>query len=122
MAVVQFVAFILFITSTIGLIIEIVNLHFFFRKGGAVPQLKRFPAISIIKALKGIDVKLIENLETFCDIHYPNYEIIFSVADPEDQVILLIHNYMSQNNQVRMKLVVDPSNIGFNPQISNFNN
>ncbi len=122
MAVAQFVFIIFFILSYIGLVIEIVNLHFFFRNSGATPQLKRIPAISIIKALKGIDAYLIENLETFCDIHYPNYEIIFSVADPEDQVIPLIHSFMSQHNQVRMKLVVDPSNIGFNPQISNFNN
>jgi ceramide glucosyltransferase len=117
------VALIILIGVSQGMtIIEIVNLHFFFRKSWKAPQLNRYPAVSIIKALKGIDAHLMENLESFCDIDYPNYEIIFAVASPDDPVIPLIQQFMSQRGKNNMRLVVDPSAIGHNPQISNFSN
>lgn len=87
-----------------------------------MPQAKRFPTVSIIKALKGIDAHLIENLESFCDIDYPNYEIILTVASPDDPVIPMINHFINQAGKNNIKLVIDPSTIGYNPQISNFNN
>jgi ceramide glucosyltransferase len=122
MAILQVALIILIIVSVGMTIVEIVNLHFFFRKSRTVPQLKRYPAVSIIKALKGIDAYLIENLESFCDIDYPDYEIIFAVASPDDPVIPLINHFMRQSGKTNMKLVIDPSAIGYNPQISNFSN
>jgi len=122
MAILHATLFLLVIVSVVLTIVELINLHFFFRKSRAAPQLKRCPPVSIIKALKGIDAHLIENLESFRDIDYPNYEIIFAVASPDDPVIPLIDHFMSQSGNTKTKLVVDPSAIGYNPQISNFNN
>ncbi|MCX6570453.1 MAG: glycosyltransferase [Candidatus Aminicenantes bacterium] len=122
MAIIQAALIILIVASVIMTIVEIFNLHFFFRKSRTASPLKRYPAVSIIKALKGIDAHLIENLESFCDIDYPKFEIIFAVASPDDPVIPLINYFMSQSGKTNMKLVVDPSAIGYNPQISNFSN
>jgi ceramide glucosyltransferase len=122
MAILHVVLLVLIIVSVVMTIAEIVNLHFFFRKSRTASPLKRYPAVSIIKALKGIDTHLIENLESFCDIDYPKFEIIFAVASPDDPVIPLINHFMSQSGKTNMKLAVDPSAIGYNPQISNFSN
>jgi len=113
---------ILVIVSVVLAIAELVNLHFFFRKSQAATPLKRCPPVSIIKALKGIDAHLIENLESFCNMDYPDYEIIFAAASSDDPVIPLIHHFMSRSGQKNMKLVVDPSTIGYNPKVNNLHN
>jgi ceramide glucosyltransferase len=122
MAILNIALLILIIVSVVLTIIELVNLSFFFRKSREAPQLERYPAVSIIKALKGVDAHLMENLESFRDIDYPNYEIILAVASPDDPVIPLIDYFISQSGTTKTKLVVDSSAIGYNPQISNFNN
>jgi ceramide glucosyltransferase len=122
MAILQAVLIILVIISAIMMSAGIVNLHFFFKNNRPARQLNRYPAVSIIKTLKGIDAHLIENLESFRDLDYPDYEIILTVASPDDPVIPLIHRFMSQPGKTNMRLVVDPSVIGYNPQISNLNN
>ncbi|MGA2532146.1 MAG: glycosyltransferase [Candidatus Aminicenantales bacterium] len=122
MGVLQIALIILIIASVALTIIELVNLHFFYRKGREAPRHQQYPAVSIIKALKGVDAYLLENLESFRDIDYPNYEIILAVASPDDPVIPLIDYFISQSGTTKTKLVVDSSTIGYNPQINNFNN
>jgi ceramide glucosyltransferase len=122
MANLQIMLIILIVASAALTIIELINLHFFYRKSREAPRLQQYPAVSIIKALKGVDAHLIENLESFRDIDYPNYELVFAVASPNDPVIPLIDHFMSQSGTIKTKLVVDTSAIGYNPQISNFNN
>ena len=102
--------------------IAIVNLQVFFRDSRPTPQLGRYPAVSIIKALKGVDARLRENLETFCRIDYPDYELILAVADADDPVIPLVQTFLGRTGRAKVRLVVDPSTIGHNPQISNLNN
>lgn len=51
----QAASIVLIAASAVMTIIELVNPHFFFRKGREAPQLQHDPAVSIIKALKGID-------------------------------------------------------------------
>lgn len=113
---------ILAILSVVMTSVAIVNLHFFFKNSRSAPQLKRYPTVSIVKALKGIDAQLIENLESFCALDYPNYELILTVASPDDPVIPLVRHFMGQPGKNNVRLVVDPSTIGYNPQISNLNN
>ncbi len=43
-----------------------------------------FPPITILKPLKGLDPGLSENLEGFFLLNYPEYELIFSVADADE--------------------------------------
>ena len=122
MAVLQAALLILTILSAVMMVVGLINLHFFFRKGRVAPQLKSCPTVSIIKALKGFDAHLIENLESFCAIDYPHYEIILAVASADDPVIPLVDQFMSRPGLKNIRLVVDPSIIGHNPQISNFHN
>ncbi len=122
MAIAHIVLIFLITVSVVVTSVEIVNLRFFFRKDRPAPQLKRYPAVSIVKALKGIPAYLIENLESFCSIEYPNYEIVFVVASPDDPVIPLVRHFMSQSGKNNMRLVVDPSTIGYNPKVNNLHN
>ncbi len=46
--------------------------------------------VSILKPLKGSDPGLEENLEGFFRLDFPDYELIFSVADPRDRACNVI--------------------------------
>jgi ceramide glucosyltransferase len=45
------------------------------------------PPVSILKPLKGVDGHLARNLESFCELDYPEYEIIFAASDPLDPAL-----------------------------------
>jgi ceramide glucosyltransferase len=48
-----------------------------------------FPAVSILKPLKGLDPSAAENLSSFCTQDYPCYEVLFGFRDRDDPAIPL---------------------------------
>jgi ceramide glucosyltransferase len=75
--------------------------------------------ITILKPLKGVDEGLRENLESFFQAEYPQYEIIFSVADETDAVIPIVKSLFAQYPSVRAELIIGAVNFGPNPKINN---
>jgi ceramide glucosyltransferase len=117
------VVLLILVVLSIGLTaVGIVNLQIFFRNTRPDAELKRYPTVSIIKALKGLDARLKENLESFCQIDYPGYELILTVAEADDPAIPLVQGFLGRPGRATVRLVIDPSEIGYNPQISNLNN
>jgi ceramide glucosyltransferase len=66
-----------------------------------------FP-VSILKPLKGIESGIKECLESFFQLDYPEYELIFSVADPRDPACAVVAALITQQVE-----------IGPNPKINN---
>ena len=64
----------------------------FFRWKKRLPPLDRSyaPPISILKPVRGVDREAYENFASMCELDYPEYEIVFAVAEKDDPVISLI--------------------------------
>lgn len=87
--------------------------------GNQNPYLEELPSISILKPLKGIEDQLEENLSSFCELDYPNYEIIFCLQDPEDPAIPILRRLMARYPHRLLTLVIHGREIGLNPKVNN---
>ena len=66
------------------------------------------PPVSILKAVKGIDAFAYENFASFCKLDYPEYELLFGVAEASDPVIPLVQQLQRDFPQRRIRLYVTP--------------
>jgi ceramide glucosyltransferase len=80
------------------------------------------PPVTILKPICGLDGDAYENLASFCQQDYPNYQIIFAVQNKEDPsrevVDKIIYNFPDLNIQV----VLPEQTIGTNLKVSNLAN
>ncbi|RDB29542.1 Ceramide glucosyltransferase [Hypsizygus marmoreus] len=77
------------------------------------------PGVSVLRPLKGLDTNLYENLESTFTQEYPNYEIIFSVADEGDQALPIVIDLVSKYPQVNATVIVGEEVVGVNPKVNN---
>ena len=94
------------------------------------------PGVSILRPLKGLDTNLYENLESTFNQEYPNYEIIFSVADERDQALPLVQTLISRYPNIKTSVIIGKSTsipesrhflnyllgeevVGVNPKVNN---
>ena len=80
------------------------------------------PAITILKPLCGVDSHADENLASFCQQDYPEYQIIFGVCDRQDPSIEVVQKLIQQFPEVDIQLVVCDRIIGANLKVSNLAN
>ena len=64
------------------------------------------PGVSILRPLKGLDTNLFENLESTFHQEYPNFEIIFSVANEYDQALPVVQELLEKYPHSNAKVVV----------------
>ena len=81
--------------------------------------LRSFPAISVLKPLKGLDDNLFDNLESFCDQDYPEYEIIFSLQDYNDPAYKVARKIKDKYPEREISLIIEHCNEGLNPKVNN---
>ncbi|KXN85682.1 Ceramide glucosyltransferase [Leucoagaricus sp. SymC.cos] len=77
------------------------------------------PGVSILRPLKGLDTNLYENLESTFTQEYPNYELLFSVADPNDQALGVVRELIAKYPDVKAEIVVGEEVVGVNPKVNN---
>ncbi len=64
------------------------------------------PAISILKPLAGVDDGLEENLRSFLQQRYPDFEILFAVRSATDPAIPVVDSLRAQYPSVPSRLIV----------------
>jgi ceramide glucosyltransferase len=73
----------------------------------------RWPDVSILKPLSGIEARLSENIETYFNQDYPgDIQFVFGVQDPDDGAIPVIEALMRRYPQLDLHLVVNRATHG----------
>lgn len=99
----------LIICSWLYWLVALCLVYDFFRRPRLLPETSFTPPVSILKPVKGVDVQAYENFASFCRQDYPNFELLFGVADPADPVIPIVERLKRDFPQCRIRLfVVEP--------------
>ena len=77
------------------------------------------PPVSILKPLKGLDDNLFDNLESFCRLDYPEYEIIFALQDRNDLAFKVAEKIKRRYPDRGISIVVQRCEEGLNPKVNN---
>ena len=88
-----------------------------FGEGSSLPR--SFPAVSILKPLKGLDDNLFDNLESFCNQDYPEYEIIFALQDYNDPAYQIAKKMKDKYPGMDISIIVKQCDDGLNPKVNN---
>lgn len=75
--------------------------------------------ISIVKPLKGIDPGLEENLRTFCEQDYPEYEVLLGFSDSADDAVPRVNGIIASLKDCNVRMVIGTGSPGVNRKVSN---
>ena len=86
----------------------------------AAPLLSVRPWVSILKPIAGVDDDLRGNLESFAELDYPAYEILFGIASADDPAAPVVQAFLAAHPAVAARLVwTTPSNDrALNPKVA----
>ncbi len=80
------------------------------------------PPVSIFKPVRGADAESYENFASFCRQDYPDYQIIFGVAEENDRAVPVIKRLIADFPDQDIELVISSHLIGLNAKVSNLQN
>ncbi|MBV9828342.1 MAG: bacteriohopanetetrol glucosamine biosynthesis glycosyltransferase HpnI [Alphaproteobacteria bacterium] len=80
------------------------------------------PPVTILKPLYGAEPGLFENLASFGEQDYPEYQIVFGVRDRTDAAIPIARRLMDEKPHSDIALIVDPHVTGSNLKVANLEN
>ena len=77
------------------------------------------PPVSIVQPLCGLESFSRETMETVFALDYPNYEILFCVADPVDPILPLARALIAENPSVSARILIGDDRVSGNPKLNN---
>jgi ceramide glucosyltransferase len=89
------------------------------RRRATMPAPKAGPAVTIVQPLCGVEPFSRETLRSIFALDYPNYEIIFCLAEAEDPIAPLARGAIEANPHRRARLLIGDDRISANPKLNN---
>ena len=81
------------------------------------PAAEFTPPVSVFKPLHGLERNAYEVLAGFCRQEYPEYEVLFGVADPQDPATEVVRRLQQDFPQVPIRLLVADRRYGANRKV-----
>jgi ceramide glucosyltransferase len=76
------------------------------------------PPVSILKPVRGVDHGAYQNFASYCQLDYPEYELVFAVADPDDPVIPVVGKLQKDFPSRSIRFVTDVARVGENNKVN----
>ena len=80
------------------------------------------PPATILKPLCGAEPALYEHLRSFCEQHYPCWQVVFGVRDAHDPALEVVHRLRREFPQLDLGIAVDSAQHGISSKVSNLVN
>ena len=65
-----------------------------------------WPAVTLFKPVHGMEPQLLENLESFFQQDYPEFELIFGARDESDEALAVVHQLRRKYPDVPARIVI----------------
>ncbi|MGH8149075.1 MAG: bacteriohopanetetrol glucosamine biosynthesis glycosyltransferase HpnI [Steroidobacteraceae bacterium] len=83
---------------------------------------QRLPPVSVLKPLYGAEPSLYENLRSFCQQRFPEYQLVFGVLDRCDPALSVVERLRTEFPSLPIEVVINPKQHGSNRKVSNLIN
>ncbi len=80
------------------------------------------PPVTVLKPLCGAEPRLYENLRSFCQQVYPQFQLVFGVRDAADPAIAVVERLQNEFPSLPIDIEVNPEQFGNNRKVSNLIN
>jgi ceramide glucosyltransferase len=90
------------------------------RQGAKPPA--PLPPVTVLKPLCGAEPGLYENLRSFCQQEYPEFQIVFGVRDRDDPALAVVARLLAEFPSLPIDVVIDPRQHGSNRKVSSLIN
>ncbi|CAJ0958544.1 unnamed protein product, partial [Mesorhabditis belari] len=112
------IGFLIFLTG-VYLIHFIAFFYSKYKVNKVVSYKKRTAGVSVVKPLVGVDDNLESNLETYFNVRYHEFELLFCVHDNDDPALSVVHRLMRKYPAVNARIFCGGEDVGLNPKINN---
>ncbi|MGK7922163.1 MAG: bacteriohopanetetrol glucosamine biosynthesis glycosyltransferase HpnI [Trichodesmium sp.] len=77
------------------------------------------PPVTVLKPVRGIEKELKSNLHSICVQNWPEYQIVYSVQDPQDSALPIIQEIQTEVGSQKISVVIDNKEVGANGKVNN---
>ena len=77
------------------------------------------PAVSVVQPLCGVEAFSKETLASIFALDYPNYEVVFCVADAADPITPMVRRAIAAHPEIPARLLIGDDRVSGNPKLNN---